>query len=129
MTIKRAQATERAEDHHGATDGEQIAPDADRHADPSGRPDAGRRRKPPDAQPVANNRSTTQEADTGNDLGGNTAGLCRSTESVCRHQREQAGADGQQRMHAQPSWLAMKLSLGTDATAKHPSEQQATKEL
>jgi hypothetical protein len=32
-------------------------------------------------------------------------------------------------MHAQPSWLAMKLSLSTDATAKHTSEQQATKKL
>jgi hypothetical protein len=32
-------------------------------------------------------------------------------------------------MHTQPSWLAMKFSLDTNATAKHASEQQATKEL
>jgi hypothetical protein len=76
---------------------------------------------------VADDGAAAQEADPGDDLGGQSAGVGRAAEAVGRHQGEQAGPDGEQHVGAQPGRLVMQLPLGANRAAEHGRQQQATK--
>jgi len=59
-----------------------------------------------DRQAVTDDGAAAQKADPGHDLSGQSAGVGRA-ETVGRDHGEQAGADGQQRVGAQPGRLVM----------------------
>lgn len=85
----------------GRGQAQEIHPSADRHPDPRGRPDAGRRRESADAIPFGHDHARTQETDARDDLGGDP---CRVgddavldvdvVEPVFRDQHEQGRSDG-----------------------------------
>src|SRR6266542_1537107 len=119
-----AQAVQGGEDQHHGAGREQVAADPDGHAEGTGRPDAGRGGEPADGEAVAQDGAAAEEADAGDDLGGQPARVGALAEPVRGDEGEQAGADGQQDVRAQAGGLVGQLPLGAHQPAEDGGEGQ-----
>src|ERR671919_111475 len=133
----RSEGHDRQERHGRPGPGNEVRTGPDRHPECGGHPQAGRGGKPAHGEPLSEDDPRAEEADPGDDLGGDAARghphvaalAGKLAETARGDQREHAGPQGDQDVGPEARGLVSKLPLEPDQRADHCGTEQPQAQL
>ena len=129
VVLGLAQAHEH-EPHQGSRSHRlRVGAGAHRHPDGGHHPDGGRAGEPGDGAPQVQDGARADEADPGQHLGRDAAGVAPPGGDVLREHGEEGGPDADEDVGAQAGGLAAQLAFEADGPAQEHGEDELEQEL
>ena len=124
-----AEAHEHEPHEAGGTYRLHIGPRSHRHSDGRDHPDGGGAREARDRPSEVQDGARADEADAGEDLGRDPAGVASARRDVPREHGEERGPHADEDVRAETRGLAAKLALEADGPAEDHGEHELKEEL